>query len=211
MTDVLVCPRCGPAFGLILLADRIAERRVLEGRLGCSNCREQYAIRGGEVDLRTGTAPATNAGGDPGSAGSAADAGAGPSLEAARIAGLLGITQGPAYILLAGDAATHAEDVAALLEDVEVVAAHGMPSHTEDRPGVSHIVTAGLPLASDRMSGVAMTGADIGITLEEAARTVRPTGRLLVDPAPDDAEARLAPLGLRVLAREGAVVLAVRG
>jgi hypothetical protein len=47
--------------------------------------------------------------------------------------------------------------------------------------------------------------------LEEAARLVRPTGRLLVDPAPADAAGRLAPLGLRPLAREGDVLVAVRG
>lgn len=210
MTDVLVCPRCGPAFGLILLADRIVERRVLEGRLGCSNCREQYPIRGGEVDLRTGGVAAEG----PGGAAVPNEAGAGgvpvPAAEATRLTALLGVTQGPAFVLLAGAAAAHAADVAALMEDVEVVAVHATPSHTPDSAGSSHVLASELPFAGGKMSGVALVGAHTDM-LEEAARVVRPTGRLLLDPAPDDAEDRLRPLGLRVLAREGAVVLAVRG
>jgi hypothetical protein len=58
---------------------------------------------------------------------------------------------------------------------------------------------------------VALTGDSTSDLLEAAAAAVRPTGRLLVDPAPADAPARLSALGLRVLAREGTVLLAVRG
>src|SRR5690606_8442394 len=47
LTDLLTCPRCGPAHGLILVADGLAERRVLDGALGCANCREKYEIRDG--------------------------------------------------------------------------------------------------------------------------------------------------------------------
>lgn len=47
LTDILSCPRCGPEFGLILLADRIEARRVLAGILGCANCRSKYPIREG--------------------------------------------------------------------------------------------------------------------------------------------------------------------
>ena len=39
LTDTLTCPRCGPDFGLILLAERIEGRRVMDGHLGCANCR----------------------------------------------------------------------------------------------------------------------------------------------------------------------------
>jgi uncharacterized protein YbaR (Trm112 family) len=216
MTDVLVCPRCGPAFGLILLADRIVDRRVLEGRLGCPNCRELYPIRDGEADLRTGggtageSANGTSAQSAQGGADTSAhDASDAPAANAARIAALLGVTHGPAYVLLAAGAAAHASDVAALMEDVEVIAVHATPSHIPDSPGISHILAAGLPFAAGKMAGVAIPGAGAAM-VEAAARAVRPTGRLLLDPAPEDAEARLLPLGLQVLAREGAVVLAHR-
>ncbi|HWK89996.1 MAG TPA: Trm112 family protein, partial [Longimicrobium sp.] len=52
LTDLLTCPRCGPEHGLVLLADRIEERRVVRGRLGCPNCRETYPVAGTVADLR---------------------------------------------------------------------------------------------------------------------------------------------------------------
>ena len=52
VTDRLACSRCGPAFGLVLLADRLENRRVLSGHLGCANCRERYPIIEGFGDLR---------------------------------------------------------------------------------------------------------------------------------------------------------------
>lgn len=61
LTDILTCPRCGPEFGLVLLADRVEDRRVLEGRLGCPNCREQYPIVAGAVDARLPAERATDA------------------------------------------------------------------------------------------------------------------------------------------------------
>ncbi len=94
LTDVLVCPRCGPAFGLILLADRIEDRRVQTGRLGCPNCREQCEIEAGVVDM---TAGAEVADGPPPEATLSVVPDAG-----VRMAALLGIPQGPAYVLLAG-------------------------------------------------------------------------------------------------------------
>jgi hypothetical protein len=66
-------------------------------------------------------------------------------------------------------------------------------------------------VATGKMQGVAVTGPRAGELLEEAARAVRPTGRLLVDPAPGDAEQRLRAAGLRTIAREGSVLLSVRG
>jgi uncharacterized protein YbaR (Trm112 family) len=230
LTDVLTCPRCGPGFGLILLADRIDARRVLAGRLGCANCREQYPIVAGAVHLEGAAAASAGRPGPSGSSSAADPAGPSgsssaahaaspvpPSTEATRLAALLGVAQGPAYVLLAGDAADHAEDVSALLEDVEVLSLRGHRAGAmtdpakEDQPGVSVVHAQGLPVATGKMQGVAVTGPRAGELLEEAARAVRPTGRLLVDPAPGDAEQRLRAAGLRTIAREGSVLLSVRG
>src|SRR5690242_16884227 len=52
LTDLLTCPRCGPEFGLIVLADEMVDRRVVEGSLGCANCRNRYPVHGGVADLR---------------------------------------------------------------------------------------------------------------------------------------------------------------
>ena len=40
LTDHLVCPRCGPPFGMVLLARDVRDRRVHEGEFGCPNCRD---------------------------------------------------------------------------------------------------------------------------------------------------------------------------
>ena len=53
LTDRMICPRCGPGFGLILLAHEVRDRRILEGDLGCPNCRDQYPVRKGFADLET--------------------------------------------------------------------------------------------------------------------------------------------------------------
>jgi hypothetical protein len=46
--------------------------------------------------------------------------------------------------------------------------------------------------------------------LDEAARVLSYQGRLMVDPAPAEAEARLERSGLKVVAREGKVLVAAR-
>jgi uncharacterized protein YbaR (Trm112 family) len=208
MTDVLVCPRCGPAFGLILLADRIEDRRVPAGRLGCSNCREQYPIADGVADLTGGLGAAVGpVTADP---PAAAD-----DARADRIAALLGVTQPGAFVLLAGYAAADAAAVAARLQDAEVLAVcDGVGAGVEDigaMASVSRVQAHALPVATAKMAGVAVTGPRAAALLEEAARTVRPTGRLYLDPAPPDAAQRLARLGLRVLAEQEQALLAVRG
>src|SRR5688500_5224211 len=110
LTELLVCPRCGPPFGLVLLADRVENRRVLEGWLGCANCRERYPVAGGFADLRTGPGPAEAA------IAPAADANA-----ALRWAALAGITEGPAFLLLLGASTSIAAGIAELVPRLEVV------------------------------------------------------------------------------------------
>ena len=52
LVDHLVCPRCGPPNGLLLLAHDVRERRVHEGEFGCPNCRDRFPVTGGFGDLR---------------------------------------------------------------------------------------------------------------------------------------------------------------
>ena len=52
LIDHLVCPRCGPPNGLLLLAHEVRDRRVLEGEFGCPNCRDRFPVSGGFGDLR---------------------------------------------------------------------------------------------------------------------------------------------------------------
>lgn len=221
LTDILTCPRCGPEFGLILLAERMVERRVLEGALGCSNCREKYPIRDAAVHFaephagrQAGTALPRAIQHDDDSATDATDAD-----EALRLAALMGVTQGPAYVLIAGPAVVRATRVGSLVEGLEVIAAT-----TDDNAdlvptpaapdavaaAVSRLIVASrLPLASARLAAVALTGAAADSLLEEGARVLAPLGRLVLEPAPPDAAARLTAAGLRVLAQEAGTIVAV--
>jgi uncharacterized protein YbaR (Trm112 family) len=233
MTDVLTCPRCGPQYGLILLADEVRERRVLTGRLGCANCREKYEVRAGTVHFPAAgaVAPADAAGhaGTEAEAAAGQDAAAAADPEAAvRLAALMGLQQGAGPVLLAGTAAAQAGGVAELVPGLEVAAvnapvwdmARGEPGASEPgpsepaaiEPGVSHIRVSGsvLPFASDRMAGVALGGAAADTYLEEGARCLGPLGRLVLQPAPAQATGRLEAAGLRVVAAEGDTVVAAR-
>lgn len=207
LTDLLACPRCGPGFGLVLLADRVEERRVLEGRLGCPNCREQYPVRGGALDARLpGEAPAEDVASA--EAGAEDDAGA-----AVRLAALLGLAEARGTVLVAGPGAALAPEVAALVPELEVVALAAEPDAGEERAGVSRVAAgAALPFRSRTLRGVALTGGADPARLAEAVRVLQPGARVVVERAPDGTAEALAALGAQVmLEQEGTVVARMRG
>lgn len=216
LTDILTCPRCGPEYGLILLAERMQDRRVQAGALGCANCREKYAVRDGGIrfddDGAADAAPDARA-----VPGTRSDSGASGADAAMRLAALLGITHGPAFMLVIGPAVAHAEALAGMIEDIEVIAAHvdgDTGPGSMARPGVNRMWimrdAARLPLASGKVPAVALTGTATAGLLEEAVRVLSAVGRLVLDPAPADAEERLAAHRLRVLAKEGDTIVAAR-
>jgi uncharacterized protein YbaR (Trm112 family) len=202
LTDALSCPRCGPGFGLLVQADRLEERRVVEGRLACANCRETYPVRGGVAHLSPGTesdpVPSAEAGDDP---------------EAPmKLAALMGLAGARGLVLVEGP--SDAAALAALVPEVEVVAvdgATGPPPPME--PGVSRVrAGATLPFRDGTMRGAALTGGADDARLREALRVLAPGARLVVDPADDETAARLRSLGAQVLLeQEGVVVAAAPG
>lgn len=193
LTDVLTCPRCGPNHGLVLLPEGVDERRVATGFLGCADCRTRYPIHGGVAELAVAEALP----------GAAAD---GTAEGAVRLAGLLGLAEAEGVVVVVGPAARHAAALASLVEGVEVIATLDGPAE-----GVSAARLGGaLPFHTARIRAVALTGEAASSLLEEGARVVAVSGRLLLDPAPADAEARLEAAGLRVLGREGDTVVAAR-
>lgn len=209
LTDHLRCPRCGPEHGLVLLAERLEARRVLEGVLGCPSCREKYPVRGGFADLRRDAAR----GGDGGAGerpGAAAEVAVGAE-EVMRLAAMMGVTGGPGFVLVAGPAAGFAAELARLVEGVEVVAVGEALAGQPEEPGVSRIgVGAEVPLASGSMRAVALTGDGGGVVLEEAARVVARFGRLALEQADAGTRERLEQMGFRVLVEEGGQIVAVR-
>lgn len=223
LTDILTCPRCGPEFGLVLLADRVEDRRVLEGRLGCPNCREQYPITGGAVNARLSSERSASAASAPASDAPVADAsaasgessaasdespGAGDAEAAVRLAALLGLADARGTVLVAGPGAALADSVSALVPEVEVVAITATPDASGERAGVSRIAAgAALPFRSRTLRGVALTGGADEAALGEALRLLQAGARLVVQGAAAGTAERIAGLGAQVmLDQEGTVV-----
>ena len=191
LSDIVTCPRCGPTFGLIMLADHVADRRAHEAWLGCANCRERYRVQQGFANLRFGPAVEDGAGE------------AGSMEEAARLAAFLGITEGPALVLLVGAGALNAPALADMIEGVEVVAAWSSLADQPERPGVSRFASTRdvLPFRNASMNGVALTDeASIGL-IEEAARVVMPRSRVVIASGKPEVTARVERAGLHVLAK----------
>lgn len=207
LTDALTCPRCGPEMGLILLADRVEERRVLSGRLGCANCRETYPIADGGVDLRVAAARDAEA-------SIKGEAGSGDAQEGAvRIAALLGLAQARGTMLVAGPGAALAPAVAALVPEVEVVAFGPRAGAGEEAPGVSRVAGGpALPFRARSFHGVALTGGADDALLAEGLRVLVAGSRLLVEGAAPGTAERLGGMGAEVLLeQEGVVVARARG
>ena len=198
LTDVLRCPRCGPEFGLVALADRVEERRVVEGRLGCSNCREQFPVRGGVADLRTGPveAPTPSA----------------PSADrqeaAVRIAALLGLAQPGGTVLVAGPGALLAPDLAPLAAGTEFVALLPAPAGGAGEGVTRMAVGPRLPFADRSVRAMALTGGADDVALAEALRVVAPGGRVMVEGAGPEVAAAFVAAGAEVLLEQDGVVLA---
>jgi uncharacterized protein YbaR (Trm112 family) len=201
LTDLLACPRCGPEFGLVVLADRLAERRVLEGALGCPNCREAYPVRGAVADLRL---PAGGGGGVP-------DAEEGDPEAAVRLAALMGLAGVAGMALVAGPGVRHAAAVAELVPELEVVAVGTRPAPGGAEARVSRVLASPgrLPFRDGMLRGGALTAGEGGeAALREGLRVLAPGTRLVVDPAPEGTAARLAALGARVMLEEAGVAVA---
>ncbi len=200
LTDRLTCPRCGPSFGLVLLTDRMEDRHVLGGSLGCFNCRESYPIVDGFCDLRPPPRDPL-----PAAESLAADPDA---EESTRLAALLGLVEGGGSILLLGPTARYAAPLIGMVEGVEVVAASNELRVIPESAGVNRMAVSGvLPFKSGVLRGVALTGGEEGL-LEEVVRVTAPIGRIVVLESTPETEARIRDLGLEVLIAEGEVVVA---
>lgn len=207
LTDRLVCPRCGPGFGLILLAERMLERRVHDGTLGCPNCRDAFTVRDGFADLRApprGELPAGRAGDAP--------ADEAETVAADRLVALLGIHRGPGTVALVGEPARFAPLVAQAIDDVQVVAVDADSHVWPDRPSVSRVAASpGLPFHSGMLRG-AVVDASLGRALVfEGARVIAPKCRVVLTEASDEAHEVLEEAGLEILASEAGTVVATRG
>lgn len=208
LTDRLACPRCGPEFGLILLADRLVDRRVYEGTLGCPNCRDAFGVRDGFADLRAPPRDALSEG----LAGAAPPPAEANDGGAQRLRALLDLHRGPGTVALVGGPAGLADWFVSYVPDLDVVVVDPDVRHWPERPGVSRMVSApGLPFFSGRLRGVVVDGRLGPAMVFEAARVTAPRCRTVVVQASEDAGAVLEEAGLEILASDGGTVVAARG
>jgi uncharacterized protein YbaR (Trm112 family) len=211
LTDALTCPRCGPDFGLLVLSDRMEERRVIEGSLGCPNCRSSYPIRNAAADLRA--APSASAEATASTESPDPVAVDGDAEAPVRLAALMGLAGASGLAMVSGPGARHAAAVSALVPELEVVAVTDRPVDAEREPGVSRLAAGdALPFRDGALRAAALTGAAGDARLREALRVLAAGARLVVDPADARTAERLQALGAEVLlAQEGVVVARAPG
>jgi uncharacterized protein YbaR (Trm112 family) len=203
LTDRITCPRCGPGFGLILLAHEIRDRRILEGDLGCFNCREKYPVRGGFGDFRIPPrTPLPTPSSD-------FDTVSVDGEEIFRLGAFLGVTEGPGTLLIKGPAARFSAGLAELIGGVEVVGLEANLMGEEESEGVSRMVAgARIPFFSGSFRGILLSGETKERDLDEAVRVVAPPGRVVVLEGPPEAVRGMEALGLKVLMQEGGALVA---
>ena len=193
---------------MILLADRLENRRVIEGSLGCPNCRDRFPIEDGFGDLRP---PPRSTGGD------APEIEPPPSPPAVEVAALLGLTDGPGSVALIGDMAGHATELAALVPGVEFIGIAPGLRGWEEGEGVSRMtVGAALPFSSGSLRGVGLLAdgelSRAGATsmAGELSRVVTTAGRIAVWGEVEEWERALTSEGLEVLASEESALVVTR-
>jgi uncharacterized protein YbaR (Trm112 family) len=159
LTDHLRCPADHEESYLVLLPDRMEDRSVREGRLGCPVCGRTYSLADGVLDL----------------GGAAPDPPPPTLLEPEPLTALMGLGGPGGYLVLVGGPAARWRDVAELNPGVGLVAVNPGQA-VADAPGISVLRSASLPLKSRSMRGVVLGnpyGSDLG-WVTEGARVVLP-------------------------------------
>jgi hypothetical protein len=172
IVDAFRCTRPHELTWLVASADRLEDRDIITGELGCPVCGARYPIVAGVADFRDAAAR------DP--APAPAPAAADLSERALRAAALLGLTEPGGLAVLAGAWGSAAHEVAALVDRVHVLAIDP-PSAVSSGFGVS-VARAGavLPLRPESVRAVALDAAHATAPfLETSAAALRAAGRLL--------------------------------
>jgi uncharacterized protein YbaR (Trm112 family) len=172
LTDHLRCPVDHVESFLVLLPDRLEERSVRSGQLGCPVCGRTFELRDGVLDLGDAAASPQPSG-----------------LDADAITALAGVNGPGGYLVLVGSPAAVWPQVAELNRGVGLVAIN--PSAGVRDHGLLSVIRGGrLPLKSRSMRGVVL-GKPFGGDphwVGEAARVVLPGLRVVgegPDPAPE--------------------------
>ena len=232
LIDHLVCPRCGPPNGLLLLAHDVQDRRVREGEFGCPNCRDRFPVSEGFGDLRPpprgegpeapvdsgGSAGGSDVGG-PGVGGSGVggpaegeEAGVGAAGRALRLAAALGVTRGPGLMIVTDAHRAEAAHLVRLVRGIEVLVVgwggRGMVAEGMAAEGVSAFVAGpSLPLRDGVVRGVVADGRGGEGWWGEGRRVLMAGGRIVITEATREARDWVGGAGLVTVLDEGGMVV----
>jgi uncharacterized protein YbaR (Trm112 family) len=171
LTDHLRCPEDHEESYLVLLPDRVEDRSVRAGQLGCPVCGRTYALADGVLDV--------------GGAPDIPEQDTGPGADA--LTALVGLGGPGGYLTIVGTPGREWRDLAERNRGVGLVLVNP-PADVPDEPGVSVLRGGRLPLKTRSMRGVVL-GPGYGGRPEwirEAARVVLP-GLRVVGQGPDPA------------------------
>lgn len=174
LTDHLRCPADHAEQYLVLLPDRIVDRSVISGRLGCPVCGRTYAVTDGVAEL--GESPV--------------GAGTASRLDPNSMHVLLGLSGPGGYAVLVGSAAAGWDAVAEHNAGVALVAVNP-PANVMDAGQVLSVLRAPLiPLKSRSVRGVVLGPEFAGDPewVREAARVTLPGLRVVGEGTPPELE-----------------------
>jgi uncharacterized protein YbaR (Trm112 family) len=186
LTDHLRCPADHDESYLVLLPDRVEDRSVRTGQLGCPVCGRTFAVVDGVLDV--GGAPELPA--------------TGPSPGAEALTALAGLSGPGGYLVVVGAPGRDWRELAGRNPGVGLVLVNP-PTAVGDEPGMSVLRGAVLPLKSRTMRGAILGegfGSDAG-WIGEATRVVLPGLRVVgqgPDPAPEQVDLMASAAGLWV-------------
>ncbi|HXV85313.1 MAG TPA: hypothetical protein VD793_01375 [Gemmatimonadales bacterium] len=168
LTEFLRCPAAHPSDPhLVLVPDQMVGRMVLEGTVGCPQCRQEFPVRGGVADFDANAAPASPA----------------PPADqrlADTVRALLALTNPGGYVVLVGSAAALAPALTSLMGGIHLVGVNP-PAGVQVGANLSLLRHgAGLPLRSRMARGVVLGAEATAAWLEEGARVLLGGLRLVV-------------------------------
>ena len=176
LTDHLRCPENHEERFLVLLPDRVEDRSVRTGQLGCPVCGRTFMLADGVLDV--------------GGAADLPEDDAGPGPDA--LTALVGLGGPGGYLVVVGGPGRDWRELAERNRGVGIVLVNP-PAEVRDEPGVSVLRGGVLPLKSRTMRGAVLGGGYGGDAgwIGEAARVVLPGLRVAgqgPDPAPEQIE-----------------------
>lgn len=207
LTEILACPVCGPAHGMIAFVERLEAGFIVSGHVDCPQCEIRYPVRDGVLEIGSpprGEDPAGPRDEPPAPDEAAlADALVGPSA----VAGPILVVEGGAYT--AGHLAASREGAVIEYSDTRLPSVHPAEGVTRI---VAHTVpgeSPGLPFRSGSIGAIVLGRSATPDPLE-LSRVLREGGRFVVL-APGSRLSDWAEIvGVEVLAADARALVAVR-